>query len=239
CVPDQLHAHEGTLLRFHGTRGGDVQRPGPWWRKRHRQRTGRATGACFRGRGDPERAGDRQRWIPAPRGPVLRTGIAGCFGGHFLRRGVPVSQDVVAGQDPADEHTNRKRLRTVRLIAIGNLIALQILLLCVALLEAAMLAEGSAVRLMSTLLFSVRSDLVFLPMYRSRMEGRDRPEPWLFWGAFTCVVVAHLLSQSPFTAMLTLASWWAICVVLAPRRLAVVLSVVCALLPWALLGTFL
>src|SRR5699024_9535049 len=47
-----------------------------------------------------------------------------------------------------------------------------------------------------------------------------------------------LLAQSPFTAMLTLASWWAICVVLVPRRLAVVITVVCALLPWALLGTF-
>ena len=150
-----------------------------------------------------------------------------------------MSQDVVAGQDPADEHTNRKRLRTVRLIVIGNLIALQVLLLCVALLEAAMLAEGSALRLMMMFLFMVPSVLVFLPMYRSRMEGRDTPEPWLFWGSFTCVVVAHLLAQSPFTAMLTLASWWAICVVLAPRRLAVVISVVCALLPWALLGTFL
>src|SRR5699024_12032347 len=114
---------------------------------RHRQRTGRATGACFRGRGDPERAGDRQRWVPAPRGPVLRTGIAGCFGGHLLRRGVPVSQDVVAGQDPADGHTNRTRLRTVRLIVTGNLIALQLLLLCVAVLVVAMLAEGSALRL--------------------------------------------------------------------------------------------
>ena len=48
-----------------------------------------------------------------------------------------MSQDIIAGQDPVDEHTNQKWLRTVRLIVIGNLIALQVLLLCVALLEAA------------------------------------------------------------------------------------------------------
>src|SRR5699024_12727082 len=104
--------------------------------------------------------------VAVPRGPVFCAGVADGAAGDLLRRGVPVSPDDVAGEAPADEHTKRTRLRTVRLIVIGNHIAVQVLLLCVALLEVAMLAEGSALRLTMMFIFMVLSVFVFMHMYR-------------------------------------------------------------------------
>ena len=149
-----------------------------------------------------------------------------------------MSQDLTAQYEPAGDRTNRKRLRTVRLIVMGNIVALQLVLLSIPLSEVVMLVEATMVRPAMACLLMIPSVLAFLPLYRSRMKGRDTPEPWLFWGSFSCMVVACLVVQTPLTAMLTLASWWAVCVVLLPRRLSVVVSVICVLLPWALVGTF-
>ena len=150
-----------------------------------------------------------------------------------------MSQDAAARYEPADERTNRKRLRTVRMIVLGNVVAFQLLLPGLSLLETVMLAEGSAVRPVLTFLFLLSSVLAFLPLYRARMEGRHAPEPWLFWGSFACMVAACLLTQTQFTALMIVTFWWAVCVVTASRGLAVVISVVCALLPGVLIDTFL
>ncbi|MBR8741684.1 histidine kinase [Nocardiopsis sp. MG754419] len=143
-----------------------------------------------------------------------------------------------ASVDPERRADRRYRItRMINFVLLG-LIGLSLLLIPLVELVLADDVGASPATSLAAAGFSVPNVLLLILMLRARLDGDRAPSPKLYWTSLGLLAVTAVLLDSPVTTLNSLAFWWSIGVLLAPRRTTVAVSVVLLLSPILLLPTY-
>ncbi|SIO90019.1 sensor histidine kinase [Nocardiopsis sp. JB363] len=80
--------------------------------------------------------------------------------------------------------------------------------------------------------------VLLILLMRNRIDGDRAPSPKLYWTSLALLVAAVVLLASPVTTLFTIALWWSIGALLAPRRTTLIVSAVLFVSPLPLLPTY-
>lgn len=140
--------------------------------------------------------------------------------------------DGVSG-DGARTAPSDRRLRSMRILTLWSIVILQVTIVFIGLSDSALHLAEYPWRTTATSVLLLPMVVSTYPLCMTRLERRETPSPWWYWGPLGCLVVMTVLTVSLLLPMYMAALWGATCAFVVPMRKAVPVVLFVAALPWA------
>ena len=145
--------------------------------------------------------------------------------------------DRAHGSGTAGDHGARaaptdRRLRSMRVLTLWSIVVLQVTIVFVGIPDSVLYMAEYPWRTSAALVLLLPMIVSTYPLCMTRLERREAPSPWWYWGSLGCLVVMTAVTVSPVLPLYMAALWGVTCAFVVPMRQAVPVALFVAALPW-------